>query len=131
MVSEVIRPTAPPATFALDLHSPDMPLAWKNFSMGMKIYMTANNLDGEPDARKVAILQNQQYTLQDTIVQSPERLEAAAQSHDQFSRKTNSPYAEDVVKSTMYVVQQLVSLVETVLKRIILLRSASLKELII
>ncbi|KAL4708026.1 hypothetical protein ACJJTC_014546 [Scirpophaga incertulas] len=67
MVSEVIRPTAPPATFAVDLHSPNMPLAWKNFSISMKIYMTANNLDGEPGARKVAILLNVQLAPQAAV----------------------------------------------------------------
>lgn len=62
MTDPILQPTrapnAPSATFSLNVNSPNMPQAWKNFAMAFKIYMTANNLDNEPDTRKVAILLN-------------------------------------------------------------------------
>lgn len=40
----------------LDLNANNLPLMWKNFVTRLKIYMRANGLEEEPNARKVAIL---------------------------------------------------------------------------
>ncbi|KAI5641922.1 cytochrome p450 domain-containing protein [Phthorimaea operculella] len=51
-------PPLPPATFQLEHDASNMPVAWKNFTTRLQIYMIANGLNEEPDERKVAILLN-------------------------------------------------------------------------